>query len=178
MILRLYYPADSDLIALRDLLGRNFAREVRSCISSYLNGVQYQIEVPETISEHLREENLVVNLNVRRLHKQMIDDYLNRIKPNAKCDVVKTIIRSCYDRFPIELFFNNEISMMPKEEHTKQADDKKKEVIKDLPDNNEKMTEEPKEIPVQKKTENVSPVKKPDVSDENDAFGLFSGMMG
>lgn len=107
VILRLYSPADVDLIALRLKHGSKFPNMVRTCISSYLSGERFVVRIPDNISKYARDTNapLLVNLNLNDKSDSEIITYLSTVKPRARTDTIKTLIRSCYDTFPAGLFF-------------------------------------------------------------------------
>lgn len=66
--LRLYYPADADLIAIRLKKGRGFTAEVRRCLGSYgKKGAEVpKFPVPEDIEKYVRavDRPIIVNLNL------------------------------------------------------------------------------------------------------------------
>lgn len=105
VILRLYSPADADLIALKLKYGSRFPGMIRSCIESFLTGERYVLRVPDNIRKYARETDapLLVNLNLGADDK--IGLYIASIKTRARTDVIKTLVRSCYDVFPAFLFF-------------------------------------------------------------------------
>lgn len=104
--IRLYYPADSDLIAVRLRMGRRFVGFVRECLDSCANGEDKTYPIPEDIRKYIRPVSrpVTLNLNLKEGRDDTSIAFLQRIKPSCRSDVVKTLVRSCYDHFPVFVY--------------------------------------------------------------------------
>jgi hypothetical protein len=116
----LYYPADADLIAIRLKKGRGFTAEVRRCLGSYgKKGAEVpKFPVPEDIEKYVRavDRPIIVNLNLLEGRDDDAIAFMKTIKASARCDIVKTLLRAGYDKFPYSVF----IGSSPIEVHIKE----------------------------------------------------------
>ena len=104
LTVRLYYPSDADLIALRCLYRRGFQRLIRDSLSAVMRGERFQISVPPNISNYVRqiEEPMFVSLSIE--DPEMIE-FFHNIGKRLNTRTIKAIIRYSYTRFPYEVFF-------------------------------------------------------------------------
>lgn len=118
LTVRLYYPSDADLIALRCLYRRGFQRLIRDSLSAVMRGERFQISVPPNISNYVRqiEEPMFVSLSIE--DPEMIE-FFHNIGKRLNTRTIKAIIRYSYTRFPYEVFFiPSDISSGDKQEVT------------------------------------------------------------
>lgn len=103
LTVRLYYPSDADLIALRCLYRRGFQRLIRDSLSAVMRGERFQISVPPNISNYVRqiEEPMFVSLSIE--DPEMIE-FFHNIGKRLNTRTIKAIIRYSYTRFPYEVF--------------------------------------------------------------------------
>lgn len=119
LALRLYYPIDADLIAIRLLEKRNFTNLVRDKLARLLDSSQTTMteqdiyQIPKNIKKYVRaiKEPMKVNLNLKDGRDDIIIHYLKQVQPSVRCDTVKFLFRMCMDTypgdlFPIDLFLN------------------------------------------------------------------------
>lgn len=105
LILRLYYPSDIDLIAVRLKLGRRFTGVIRDILKAHIEGNYYSYEITEDIIRYKKyTDTIAVNLNLREDRDMDIIDFLKKIRSSYRSDIVKTLIRASYTSFPGFLF--------------------------------------------------------------------------
>lgn len=111
LTLRLYYPEDADLIALRLKYGRKFTLRIRECLLACACGAaeSYQLIVPPDICRYFRAPDapVVLNLNLKAGRDDEILGFLQTIKPSSRCGVVKSLFRFCFDADIRSLYIAN-----------------------------------------------------------------------
>lgn len=126
LALRLYYPIDADLIAIRLRERRKFTYLVRDKLARLLDSSQTTMteqdiyQIPKNIKKYVRaiKEPMKVNLNLKDGRDDIIIHYLKQVQPSMRCDTVKFLFRMCLesypeDIFPRDLFLNFKKSMIP-----------------------------------------------------------------
>ena len=106
MFIRLYDPGDMDLIFLKLKYRSKFPGMIRSCLRAHVHDEPYQIRFRgnvETFAKHVSEP-ICINLNLRSEKDADVITFLEGIRDYSKSDVIKTIVRSCYEQFPSVLF--------------------------------------------------------------------------
>lgn len=119
LALRLYYPIDADLIAIRLWERRNFTKLIREKLTKLLDPAKETMNdrdiytLPEDIKRYVRaiKEPVKVNLNLKEGRDDIIICYLKQIRPSIRGDTVKFLFRMCFntypnDLFPMDLFLN------------------------------------------------------------------------
>lgn len=119
LALRLYYPIDADLIAIRLLERRNFTKLIREKLNKLLDPAKEVMNdrdiyiLPEDIKRYVRAVNkpVKVNLNLKEGRDDIIICYLKQVRPSIRGDTVKFLFRMCFNTypnvlFPMELFLN------------------------------------------------------------------------
>ena len=175
LALRLYYPIDADLIAIRLYEKRRFTSLVRDNVTRLLDSSTHTLSdqdiyrVPKDIKKFIRMPStpVKVNLNLREGRDDIIIDYLNQIDSSKRCDTVKAIFRMSFDiypddYFPVNILLNVKktrtviptVSPKPKVSKTKIRSDSK----------NSKKKEKEGKIPLKVKQEEI-PIEHP-ISDE------------
>ena len=112
LALRLYYPIDADLIAIRLYEKRRFTSLVRDNVTRLLDSSTHTLSdqdiyrVPKDIKKFIRMPStpVKVNLNLREGRDDIIIDYLNQIDSSKRCDTVKAIFRMSFDIYPDDYF--------------------------------------------------------------------------
>lgn len=106
LTLRLYDQSDADLVCLRLRYGKRFPRVVRDCVSAHLRGARSTVRFPEDVRPWAKRPRGHVDVNVTFDPERdaAAVEWLAGVRERAKGNVVKTIVRSMYDRFPSELF--------------------------------------------------------------------------
>lgn len=120
--LKLHYPYDADLIALRNYLGKRFQYTLRQCLASCIAGIEFTITIPDNIIAFLRipENIIVVNLHVQERRDRELIHYLSSLPNGSRNHIMKLLIRSCYSTFPVHIFTGvccsekKSLSKMPK----------------------------------------------------------------
>ena len=104
--LRLYYPSDMDLIAIRLYERRKFNRIIKNCINNILSSNETVYKVPKDINKYIRKPQvpLKVNLCLNEEKDKLIIDFLKGIKPSSRSDTIKMMFRMSMDIFPSDLF--------------------------------------------------------------------------
>ena len=125
LALRLYYPIDADLIAIRLREKRRFTSLIRDKLIRLLDSSEKELSekdiyhIPENIRKYVRipTEPIKVNLNLTEGRDDVIIVYLQNVKPSVRSDTVKALFRMCLDNyrddlFPIGLFLDNDKSCL------------------------------------------------------------------
>ena len=128
LALRLYYPVDADLIAIRLRENRHFTYLVREKLTRLLDPDKTFSEkdlykVSQRISKYVRylPEPMKVNLNLKEGRDDIVITYLQQIPPSIRCDTVKALFRMClniypHEYFPIEKFLTSSKTMILQED--------------------------------------------------------------
>ena len=213
MPFRLYYPSDVDIIAMKLRYGRHFNKMIRKCLDAYVNGKDFVLDVPDNIDRYIRrpEKPIVITLVFDDKGDREVINYLSKIRPYARTDIIRTIIRISYNEFPSWMFrFSGDI------EYRKKATTAKKKLVVSKSAEKPKAEKEVAETnvsvkpdstvshePVKEKEERIDVKEKPDTavssppknddkietgyvpaatdnpeSNSDDAFDIFSEMMG
>lgn len=119
LALRLYYPIDADLIAIRLWERRNFTNLIREKLAKLLDPAKEVMNdrdiytLPEDIKRYVRaiKEPVKVNLNLKEGRDDIIICYLKQVRPSIRGDTVKFLFRMSFntypnDLFPMDLFLN------------------------------------------------------------------------
>lgn len=119
LALRLYYPIDADLIAIRLWERRNFTNLIRAKLNKLLDPAKEVMNdrdiytLPEDIKRYVRaiKKPVKVNLNLKEGRDDIIICYLKQVRPSIRGDTVKFLFRMCFntypnDLFPMDLFLN------------------------------------------------------------------------
>lgn len=119
LALRLYYPIDADLIAIRLLERRNFTKLIRAKLTKLLDPSKEVMNdwdiytLPKDIKRYVRAVNkpVKVNLNLKEGRDDIIICYLSQVRSSIRGDTVKFLFRMCFntypnDLFPMDLFLN------------------------------------------------------------------------
>lgn len=124
LALRLYYPVDADLIAIRLREKRHFTYLVREKLARLLDPGKTFSEkdlytVSQRISKYIRylSEPMKVNLNLKEGRDDIVITYLQQIPASVRCDTVKALFRMClniypHEYFPIEKFLTSSKTMI------------------------------------------------------------------
>ena len=112
LALRLYYPVDADLIAIRLFTKRNFTNLVRGKLTRLLDPSKNEMtdrdlyHVQDDIGKYVRNvpEPVKVNLNLKDGRDDILISYLKQIPVSVRSDVVKSLFRMCCDIYPHEYF--------------------------------------------------------------------------
>ena len=205
--LRLYYPADADLIAIRLKKGRGFTAEVRRCLGSYgKKGAEVpKFPVPENIEKYVRavDRPIIVNLNLLEGRDDDAIAFMKTIKASARCDIVKTLLRAGYDKFPYSVFIGSSPIEVHIKEPTVHIPSKRKSEDKNIvkipenekhtileshqaadvppfPHEQSEKTDTVPAIPDQKikEVDSIPDSSAFDGDDGDDAFAMFANLMG
>lgn len=108
LMLRLYYPEDSDLIAIRTKSGRGFCQIIRDCLNACVSGIGFSIPVPQNIARYIRPLDGPMVIAVafdenNDSHKPLIK-CLNDFPAHNRNNIIKSMLRAHFDRFPLEIF--------------------------------------------------------------------------
>lgn len=112
LALRLYYPIDADLIAIRLREKRRFTSLIRDKLIRLLDSSEKELSekdiyhIPENIRKYVRipTEPIKVNLNLTEGRDDVIIVYLQNVKPSVRSDTVKALFRMCLDNYRDDLF--------------------------------------------------------------------------
>lgn len=112
LALRLYYPIDADLIAIRLREKRQFTSLIREKLTRLLDPSVEDLKekdlyhIPENLKNFVRNptEPIRVNLNLRDGRDDIIINYMVNIKPSARGDTIKALFRMCYDSYRDDIF--------------------------------------------------------------------------
>lgn len=110
--IRLYWPSDIDLIAVRTFEGHSFNSIVRRCMDACLHGNAYTYQVPDGLCRAVRampsspdaERGPIragVVINARKYGD--ICSFLAGIPRLQRGTIVKAFVRACFSRYPAEL---------------------------------------------------------------------------
>lgn len=109
---RLYYPSDVDIIAMKLRHGRKFNRMIRKYITAFVRE-DTECEpmiIPDNIDSYIRKPDkpIVMTLAFNDEKDADVVKYLNNIRPYARTDIIRTIIRLSYEEFPAWMFHFDE----------------------------------------------------------------------
>lgn len=110
--LRLYWPSDIDLIAVRALEGTAFNTLVRRCMDSCLHGSAYTYHMPDGLCQAVKTlppstatgrvaTRVGVPIDARRYGD--ICSFLSGVPRLHRGAIVKAFVRACFSRYPAEL---------------------------------------------------------------------------
>lgn len=102
--LRLYYPYDIDLIALRFVEGSGFAKKVRQCLSSFAYSGDFTWHVPRLPSIQDPSEVYRVGIKIDEASDTNLATYISQIDSKNQSKMVKFLIRASFDNPPLYLF--------------------------------------------------------------------------
>ena len=196
VIIRLYYPADIDLLALKFKYGRRFPGIIKNVLDAFINKKIYTVSIPASVSSFARSVKKPVSVKI--VLQEGTDDalihYLSNISNRKRSDVIKLLVRASYQEFPfglfypsdqnIPVFFRRKLSAddIPEqiEETVKpEKKDPEKKTVKSLPKEEKPVSEESVEDPVlQEPIKN--PPEEPEDQQKNkvadDTFGTLFKM--
>ena len=112
LALRLYYPIDADLIAIRLREKRQFTSLIREKLTRLLDPSVEDLKekdlyhIPDNLKNFVRNptEPIRVNLNLMDGRDDIIINYMTNIKPSARGDTIKALFRMCYDSYRDDIF--------------------------------------------------------------------------
>lgn len=103
--LNLNKVSDRDLIAIHNMMGMNFCAFVCSCLVSQLGGHPLVYHVPENIKDFCDTDDDDDGPHMAYIHiyeKELCDFFEE--KKGSMPDIVKALVRSCYDSFPVQVY--------------------------------------------------------------------------
>ena len=112
LALRLYYPIDADLIAIRLREKRQFTTLIREKLLRLLDPAVKDLKakdlyhIPENIMNYVRNptEPIRVNLTLVEGRDDLIINYITSVKPSVRCDTIKNLFRMCFDSYRDDIF--------------------------------------------------------------------------
>lgn len=112
LALRLYYPIDADLIAIRLREKRQFTTLIREKLLRLLDPTVKDLKakdlyhIPENIRNYVRNptEPIRVNLTLMEGRDDLIINYISKVKPSVRCDTIKNLFRMCFDSYRDDIF--------------------------------------------------------------------------
>lgn len=104
--LKLHAPYDLDLIALRAFYKVRFPQLIRNCLNSCIEQGDYVLSVPDDLNSFLYypEHEICMNLRLYEKTERRFIEYLRTLPFGSRNSIIKLFIRSCYNRFPLELY--------------------------------------------------------------------------
>lgn len=165
LTLRLYYPADADLIAVRIRLGRKFNTMVRQTLDSYLSEKVPIFDMPENISKfvHPISHPILINIELKNGRDDKIINFLQGVKPSGRISLVKTLIRASYSSFPVSLLIGSYSSTESRISQPEAILSNQKKEITSHKDTNKKQTVTSSGITLKEENEEARPSSKDEV---------------
>lgn len=107
-LLRLYMPADLDLILIRRQLGTRFHKLVKDCLEASAAGKKFEYAVRDMDGERtdVFDPSYQVFIRLDDLKDINLVKYVSSIPKGRRNDEIKCLVRCCYDRFPLEVYRN------------------------------------------------------------------------
>ena len=111
--IRLWNPADIDLIALRIRDGKKLGKTMANCVRGLVRGKpmeDMQILVPAKIWRYVQPlakadiEEMVVSVSFHDKKDKDVIQWLHSIKKSSRSSLIKNITRLCYDQSPVWVF--------------------------------------------------------------------------
>ena len=105
-VLRLYNPYDRDLMALHHYYGSRFSAIIANALRCCIQGAGYKIRVPDKLTRyiHFDEDKQVVGIYLHNVSDAQVERYLGSLTPRTINSTVKTILRTCLEPFPYEVY--------------------------------------------------------------------------
>lgn len=107
LYLKLRSPQDKDLIALYTYYSnRKFIQMIRDSLLSCITKTSYMILIPDNIEQYARESpwHIDVNIYLNEASYIPVIDYLRSLPEKSKSSVIKLLVRSRYDSFPLHIY--------------------------------------------------------------------------